>query len=104
MTRVPAALAVCAALSALTLATVRDARARRDARAHDNHIHRAAARLVGPELALHAAAPWLRHPTRTPPWTALDHGPAALDTDPAGATSPPSPAAFAPWAGRGQRR
>ena len=70
--------------------TVRDARARRRARDAAQPEISAAARVAGPELAVHSGSRWLRHPTRAEPWAALNDGPAVLDLDPAGAfASPP---------------
>jgi len=76
-------------LLALVAVTAFDARAKRSRRDAEMPIAHAAARIVGPELALHAAARWLRHPTRSEPWAAATDAPGMLDLDPAGATAPP---------------
>ena len=66
-----------------------DARSRRAARDSNAETRSVAARAVGPEIALHSASRWLRHPTRSEPWAASADGPAMLDLDPAGALAPP---------------
>lgn len=67
----------------------RDASSRRQQPHRDHAVRTTAAQLVGPEIALHSASRWLRHPTRVEPWSASADGPALLDLDPAGALAPP---------------
>jgi hypothetical protein len=86
-------LAPLGALALLSLSLVvwaaGDAAARRRQRRDVESTRLAAARVAGPELALHAASRWLRHPTRSEPWAASADAPAMLDVDPAGAIAPP---------------
>jgi hypothetical protein len=81
--------AVLAFACGATVLAVRDARARRERRQEDARVRVDAAQLTGPEIALHSASRWLRHPTRSEPWAASADGPAMLDLDPAGALAPP---------------
>ncbi len=75
--------------AALSWIASRDASARRARRETDATVRHDAARLVGPEIALHSASRWLRHPTRSEPWAASADAPAMLDLDPAGSLAPP---------------
>jgi hypothetical protein len=85
-----APLLACALLALLlSVWAARDARARRAQRRETDHVQQLAARVIGPELALHGASRWLRHPTRSEPWAASADAPAMLDLDPAGALAPP---------------
>lgn len=76
-----AALVMACALAGIEL-RVRSLRAARDA---EQPIVQRAASAVGGELALHAGARWLRHPTRSEPWAYGHDGPGVADPDPAGA-------------------
>lgn len=76
-----AALVMALALSGLELRV----RASRAAREREGDAVQSAARAVGGELALHAGARWLRHPTRSEPWAYGHDGPGVPDPDPAGA-------------------
>lgn len=75
-----AALSMAVALCAIEL-RVRSLRA---ARERDRAAVQSAARAAGGELALHAGARWLRHPTRSEPWAYGHDGPGVADPDPAG--------------------
>ncbi len=85
---VPLAIALTLA-AACTLLAARDAVSRREVRERGRAVRTTAAVLAGPEIALHSASRWLRHPTRSEPWSASADGPALLDLDPAGALAPP---------------
>jgi hypothetical protein len=76
-------------IAVLAAWSVYDAHARRVERERDRGVRIHAAQLAGPELALHSASRWLRHPTRSEPWAASADAPAMLDLDPAGALAPP---------------
>lgn len=87
LARLAAASAVsCVAMLVMSL----DRRALVRARAREHDAIVAAASLVGPELALHAGARWLRHPTRVEPWAYGHDGPGLADADPAGAFASPA--------------
>lgn len=87
--RIAPVVGLAMVVAAVSVWLARDAGARRDARAADTRVRLIAARAVGPEIALHSASRWLRHPTRSEPWAASADGPAMLDLDPAGALAPP---------------
>jgi hypothetical protein len=94
LARLGPAAVVTVVLALAAIVEVRDAHARRAQREDAAHVRSAAARAVGPELALHSASRWLRHPTRSEPWAASADAPAMLDLDPAGALAPPPSAAL----------
>ena len=85
---VPLGVLVMVSLAGAGLARY-DAHERRVRRNEDHVVREHAAQLTGPEIALHSASRWLRHPTRSEPWAASADGPAMLDLDPAGALAPP---------------
>lgn len=73
-----------AVLGVAALGCVVDAWGRVRARDADDALHRAAARVVGPELALRSPSRHARHPTRAEPGAAMADGPSIPDADPAG--------------------
>lgn len=79
--------AIVACVSVGLALAAADARGRVHARARDEALHRASARVVGPELALRAPSRVARHPTRAEPGAAMSEGPSIPDADPAGAGS-----------------
>lgn len=89
VSRLAPAAALAVFILSLGTCSVVHARARQIRRTRHASIRRAVARITGPELSLHSASRWLRHPTRSEPWAASSDGPALLDVDPAGALAPP---------------
>ncbi len=97
--RLRALFALTSALSLCVALCAGHARSLARSRDHDAPALRATAAVFGPELALHAGARWLRHPTRSEPWAYGHDGPGVFDSDPAGAFAGPPREALV--AGRG---